>query len=279
MDTKIQRFSDLSSLSKRAAQLVVQAARAAIAHRGWCSIVLSGGTSPKLLYEYLAAPGFSEKIPWDKIHFFWGDERCVSYGHQESNFSLASAALLSKISIPELNIHRMRGEISLPEDSAATYEKELRAFFQSAGDGAALCPLAGNDDPSLCSPVREAGKAVKAHMDRENMFPQFDLVLLGLGADGHTASLFPGDSAVNEKSRWVLAVHAPAGYCPENRITLTLPVINNAQRVFFLVSGKGKTGVAKEVIAQRPGAEKLYPAACVAPRKELVWLIDEGTGA
>ncbi|MEI6125832.1 MAG: 6-phosphogluconolactonase [Pseudomonadota bacterium] len=245
MHTKIERFSDLSSLSQRAAQAIAQTLHAAIEHRGWCSWVLSGGATPGRIYEYLAAPFFSVKMPWDKIHFFWGDERCVPWDTQESNFYLAHTALISKISIPQSNIHRMRGDISPPEYSATSYEQELRAFFQSA-------------------------------MGRENMFPQFDLVLLGLGADGHTASLFPGDETVNENSRWVRAVHAPAGYYPENRITLTLPAINNSQRVFFLVSGKAKAPVVNKVIAGILGAENPYPAACVAPRKELVWFIDEG---
>lgn len=243
----IKRFPDLQCLSNDAATLVVEKVQAAITEKGWCSVVLSGGTSPALLYEYLAAPPFCDALPWGRIYFFWGDERCVSPEDKESNYLTAYRALLSKVSIPSSNTHRIHGELVQAETAAHAYEQDIREFFQ----------------------------ARKQALDLD--MPEFDLLLLGLGADGHTASLFPGDKVLYENKRWVRHVQAPAGFHPKSRITLTLPVINNSVCIFFLVSGKGKAGVLKSIMEGEKDTEHLYPAARVSAQKELVWFIDDGT--
>lgn len=247
MNTSVQFFPDPAALSSAAAQFVAASAAAAVREKGWWSLVLSGGTTPKLLYEYFAKPGFVETIPWDKTHLFWGDERWVPPEHEASNFRMAHEAFIAKLSMPDLNIHRMHGEEASGELAAARYEEELRQFFQTRYPGQGMT------------------------------FPGFDLVLLGLGADGHTASLFPGDSAAIETKHWVVPVHAPQGCYPEARITLTLPVINNARTVLFLVAGAGKAGVLHDILENRTDSEKKYPAARVSGRENVVWFIDEGT--
>ncbi|HYA02238.1 MAG TPA: 6-phosphogluconolactonase [Syntrophobacteria bacterium] len=243
MIPEVRRHSNVESLSLAAAALVVELAEVSLRTRGRFTLVLSGGTSPRMLYELLAQPPFAERMPWSRIYLFWGDERCVPPDHPHSNFGLARQALLSKVPVPAVNVYPMPGAMAPPEAAAAQYEESLRAFFQA----------------------KEA-----------RQFPVFDLLLLGLGKDGHTASLFPGDAALDEELRWTRAVRVTSASPPVPRITLTFPVINRARTVLFLVSGAGKKKVLDEILSAAGKAWLRYPAARVRPSERLLWLTDEG---
>jgi 6-phosphogluconolactonase len=223
---------DVEDLSRKAAEQFVAAARQAIDARARFSVALSGGSTPKGLYSVLATPEFVGQIDWAQVHLFWGDERCVPPDHPESNFRMVKDALLSRIAIPSENVHRMMGEDE-PNRAAADYQEELRRFFSPAG------------------------------------LPRFDLILLGLGEDGHTASLFPGSTALNETESWV--THAYVEKLNAHRLTLTLPVINNGAQVFFLVSGVSKAPIVKEILTN---AASDYPAARIRPADgQLCWFV------
>ncbi len=243
MTPEVRRHSNLESLSLAAAALVVEVARVSVQTRGRFTFVLSGGSSPRMLYERLAEPPFSERMSWSRTYLFWGDERCVPPDHPHSNFGVARQALLSKVPIPAVNVYPMPGAVAPPEAAAVQYEERLRLFFQAG---------------------------------RDFQFPVFDLLLLGLGQDGHTASLFPGDPALEEERRWTRAVRATSASPPVPRITLTLPVINRARTVLFLVSGAGKKKVLDAILSEPEKAALRYPAARVRPSDRLLWLIDEG---
>jgi 6-phosphogluconolactonase len=243
MTPGVHRHPNLESLSLAAAALVAEAAEVSIEARGRFTFVLSGGTSPRTLYERLAQPPFSGRMPWSRTYLFWGDERCVPPEDPHSNFGLARQALLSTVPLPMANVYPMPGAVVPPEAAAFQYEESLRRFFQKGGT---------------------------------RQFPVFDLLLLGLGADGHTASLFPGDPALEEERRWTRAVRVTSASPPVPRITLTLPVINRARTVLFLVSGTGKKGIVDEILFEPEKASGRYPAARVRPSGRLLWLIDEG---
>jgi 6-phosphogluconolactonase len=234
----IRVCEDPAALARRGAEGFAELARRAVAARGRFAVALAGGSTPRGAYARLAAPPFSEAIAWDKLHCFWGDERCVPPGHPDSNYGMASAALLSKVPLPPGNIHRLRGEQADPERAAADYARDLADFFGLAEGG----------------------------------LPRFDLILLGLGEDGHTASLFPGTAALGETRRWVVANDVP--HLSAARLTLTFPVLNNAAHVLFLVSGVAKAAAFREIALGRPGAERL-PAHRVRPADgSLAWLVD-----
>jgi 6-phosphogluconolactonase len=232
MTTDFKVFADLETLSLAAADLVARAAKEAVDSRGRFSMALSGGHTPRRLYELLAQSG---DLPWKHVHCFWGDERCVPPDDLASNYRMAAEALLTKVPIADVNVHRIHGE-GPPEEAARLYEEELRRFFAGA--------------------------------------PSFDLVLLGVGDDGHTASLFPGSETLSELKRWVAAVRAPAGTLPEHRITLTLPVLNAARRVFFLAAGERKAPVVEAIMGNPSSAALAYPAARVDSAGEVLWLLD-----
>jgi 6-phosphogluconolactonase len=200
------------------------------------NLVLAGGSTPRRVYEYLARPEFKKSIPWDVIHFFWGDERCVPSDHEDSNFRMARQALLDPLAIPQENIHRIQGEND-PCAEAARYAQEIERHC-AVGE-----------------------------------LPQFDWILLGLGTDGHTASLFPGMDAVEDPSGiCAVAVHPESG---QKRITLTARVLNQAKRVSFIVTGKSKAKMVAEILNQIPQRQR-YPAAQVQPEQgKLEWLLDE----
>lgn len=200
------------------------------------SLCLSGGNTPKLLYETLAKPEFSSKIPWSKVHIFWGDERFVPKIDQLSNFKMVKTVLLDYISIPEGNIHAVPVELGNSQLAAAAYEKELQSFY--------------------------GGKTFAT-----NKF-LFDVTLLGIGGDGHTASLFPGSDVLKEKTAWVKAVK---GVKPEDRITLTLPALESSKAVAFLVTGHDKSAIMKEVLS----GKSILPAAQVKPQGHLFWFLDQ----
>jgi 6-phosphogluconolactonase len=244
MKPEILTYPSLEDLSRAAAGYICEIAEEAIKERNIFTLVLSGGSTPRLLYEELARQPISKKIDWQKTHVFWGDERYLPPDHPDSNYALAFQALVSKVDIPTANVHRVITERDSANAAAEDYEKTLRHFFQH--------PAGSQDQPYL---------------------PSFDLVLLGLGQDGHTASLFPGDAALEEKYRWVVAVDGASASPPVPRVTLTFPVLNKAECVIFLVSGSSKQDVF-EGIMNNPGTAA-YPAARVRPSGRLLWFIDE----
>jgi 6-phosphogluconolactonase len=238
---EVQIFPDIAALSSAGAAGFAQAAREAVTVRGRFTVALAGGSTPRGLYLQLAANEQSgaSRLPWDRIHVFFGDERCVPPDHPESNFRMASESLLARVPIPPANVHRLRGEDD-PARAAAEAERDLREFF---GTGR----------------------------------PKFDLVLLGLGTDGHTASLFPETEALRESVRLVAANWVPK--LNAHRLTLTLPVLNNAEEIGFLVTGAEKAKVLTEIL--RPSASGFaHPASAVRPTcGRLLWLVDESAAA
>jgi 6-phosphogluconolactonase len=234
MGAEVKIVPDSAALCRAAAQEFQWLAETAVRERGRFAVALSGGNTPRNVYSLLADKNM--KVPWHKVHIFFGDERHVPPQHPESNFRMASESLLSKVPIPPDHVHRICAELDA-ESAARDYELQLREFFRLTNNG----------------------------------WPTFDLVLLGLGDDGHTASLFPGTAAINEKSQAVLAnwVEKFRAF----RITLTFPVLNHASEVLFLVSGEGKAKILHEVL--RPG-ERQYPAQSVQPEAgRLLWLVDQ----
>ena len=210
-------------------------ARAAIAEHGRFTVALSGGSTPRAMFELLASPEFAEDIDWTNVFFFWGDERCVPPDDERSNYHLALNALLAPMAIPETNIFRMRGELE-PHDGAVEYGERLAKFF-----GSRLV---------------------------------LDLVYLGLGPDGHTASLFPRSSALDVLDLPCAAVHVPGNAEAEWRLTLTYPVLNAARCAMFLVESKDKAGVLARVL-EGPTDVANLPAQGIAPAHgTLVWLAD-----
>ena len=203
------------------------------------TVALSGGSTPVRLFKLLAAEPYRSQVPWRSIHFFWGDERNVPPDDPESNFGVANSTLLSLVNVPEDNIHRIKGELDDPVEAAAGYEIELLRFFGLA----------------------------------EGEIPRFDLVLLGMGPDGHTASLFPGTQALSETNRLVVAPWIDK--LQTHRITLTLPVFNKAACIQFLVTGTDKAATLKAVFQGDP-AKPHYPAQLIRPESgDLTWLVDE----
>ena len=255
MEREVRRYPNLKALSSAAAEFMCTLAEESASEHGFFTVALSGGKTPKSLYESLAGPSYAPMMPWPHIHLFWGDERYVPSDHPDSNFAMAFRSLISKVAITPRNVHRIPGEMESPEDAAAAYEKILREFFGSIPEG---------DTHSHAPPVGES-------------FPSFDLILLGMGRDGHTASLFPGDQAIEEEKRWVAAVRTPHGSPPVPRITLTLPVINRARCILFLVSGSGKEEVLRVILKDPNSAARRYPAARVIPDGRVVWFIDGET--
>jgi 6-phosphogluconolactonase len=239
---ELRRLTTPQDLFQAAAEEVIRAATDAVAQRGRFTIALSGGSTPKNLYTLIAANA-SAGLPWDQMFFFWGDERHVPPDHPDSNYRVAKESLLSKVPVPPANIFPIPAENPDASAAAEAYEQTVRKFF-------ALGP---------------------------GEFPRFDLILLGMGPDGHTASLFPETAALQEKSRlvvanWVEKLNA-------SRITLTLPVLNAARCVAFLVSGTDKAAVLHEVLEGSAPAEK-YPSKLVRPTDgRLIWFIDRAAAS
>jgi 6-phosphogluconolactonase len=237
--TDVRVFPDLHKASQALAERLVEVARDVLAAKGRFTLVLSGGKTPHYLYTLLARE-YSTEISWERAHLFWSDERCVSQKSEDSNFAMAYNALISKVPLPSQNIHRIPAETNPPERAAGNYEQMIREFFK---------------------------------LEEEDSF-LFDAMILGVGEDGHTASLFPGSSALVEKRHWVLAVNAPPSFSPQKRITLTLPLINRSRSIFFLASGVKKREVVREILKQQETARRLYPAALIHPLGSVAWYID-----
>lgn len=230
----IQVLPDIDAISREAVNLFITSAERSISAHGRFTVAVSGGSTPIRLFTLLGSKIFADKVEWSRVHFFWVDERCVSKDDKESNFKGAWDSLLSHLPIPETNIHRVKGEES-PADGALEYENDLKSFFGAGG------------------------------------VPVFDLIFLGMGEDGHTASLFPASDSLKESER--LAVPVYVEKLKSWRVTLTLPVLNNARCAVFLVAGKNKATVLKEIIDNQ---SIKYPAGLIRPNGgSLIWLVDE----
>ena len=242
----VEVFAGVGPLIEAAAETLVGRAEAAIRASGRFVVSLSGGSTPNALYELLATPRYVGRIDWTRVDVFWGDERCVPADDPASNYRAARERLLDRLPARS-RVHRIRGEDE-PDMAAAAYERELRATFGTP------------DGP----PRTSAGS-------------RFDLVLLGMGADGHTASLFPGTPAVHESVRWVIAHHPAAA--STWRVTLTPIVFDAAAEVVFLVVGREKAASARHVL-EGPSQSDVYPAQAIAPQAgRLRWLLDDGAAS
>jgi len=236
---EIQRVDDAAALYAAAAALFVRAAADAIRAAGAFTVVLAGGSTPRGLYTQLASdPAFRDAVEWEKVHFFWGDERHVAADHPDSNYRMAHEAMLGRLPVDPAHVWRIKGEYPEASKAAEEYEHNLRSIFRLS----------------------------------RGQLPRFDLVLLGMGPDGHTASLFPGTTALSERRR--LAVSNWVGKFCADRITLTTPVFNNASCVMFLVQGAEKAAALKAVFEKQFEPEQL-PAQLIRPhRGRLLWLVD-----
>ncbi len=231
---------DAAALAARAARFFVEQAEQAVAAKGWARIAISGGSTPKAAFAALAEHGepWRERMPWDKLDLYWVDERCVPPDHPDSNYRMTREALLDHVPLRPEQIHRIEGELE-PEEAAARYEAELRNSFRLKGA----------------------------------KLPRFDLVALGMGPDGHTASLFPRTEALHETKRL-----ATANYAADKgmwRVTLTWPVINQASQVFFLLSGAEKALILNEVFEGPRDVERLPSQLIVPADGILTLLLDE----
>jgi 6-phosphogluconolactonase len=227
-------YPDQEALARNAAAFIVGKVRA---KPGRIALCLCGGTTPRRLYQLLATAEWRDQIPWDRLHWFWGDERFVPASHPQSNYGMTRQALFAAIPTPGEMIHPVPTDLASPGAAAESYQRTLREWYGAA----------------TLDPAR----------------PLFDITLLGLGEDGHTASLFPGDPALAERSRWVVPVPAAR---PEPRVTLTLPVLNASQDSVFLVAGE-----AKHPVLQRIAAGEDLPAARVTATGRLIWMLDRSS--
>ena len=236
----IRIFETAEEVARAAADYFVETAEKSISAEGRFSVALAGGSTPRRTYQLLASEEYRNRLPWSQVHIFFGDERSVPATHADSNYRMAEEAMISLLPIPEPNVHRMVGDGDAVAN-ASLYEGELQAFF----DGAT--------------------------------WPRFNLVLLGMGDDGHTASLFPGTEALNEARAWVVAnwVEKFKTY----RITLTAPAINHAANIVFLVAGAGKAERLPEVL-RGPRNPRQLPSQLIQPVSgSLVWLVDKAAAA
>ena len=228
---RVEIFADPTSLAAHAAEWMILAA---LATEGPCRVSLSGGATPKALYSLLASERFRDRFPWQRVHWYWGDERFVPYDHPESNYRMTREAMLSKVPVPPENVHPIPTDGD-PDEAAQRYERALQEVYGGTS------------------------------FDRAH--PLFDVTLLGLGADGHTASLLPDEPVLDERSRWVAAVSHGR---PEVRVTMTYPTIESSRRVAFLVAGREKAGIFDAI----RGGNSRVPAAQVRPVGELIWFVD-----
>jgi 6-phosphogluconolactonase len=236
----VEVFPDLSALVRAAAERVVGAANEAVQRSGRFAIALSGGSTPRPLYELLGSEAWAARVDWNKVHVFWGDERAVAPDAPQSNYRMAKEALLDRVPILASSVHRIQGELS-PEAAATAYERTLREFFP------------------------------------EHSGASFDVLLLGLGPDGHVASLFPGTPALHETERWVVPNHSPVP--PPERVTLTPPVLNRSRQVLFLVTGADKAERIVEVLDGPFEPERLPAQAIDLVAGTASWFFDRAAAA
>jgi 6-phosphogluconolactonase len=244
VEVTVKVSPDTAALAAATAELFAASAKTAVAARGVARIAISGGSTPKIVFRMLADPSqpFLKDVPWDKLQLYWVDERCVPPDHAESNYRMTKEAMLTQIPLPAENVHRMEGELE-PEEAASKYEAEIRNSFK----------LEGAETPT------------------------FDLVLLGMGPDGHTASLFPHTEGLHEMARIVIPNHVPQK--DAWRVTLTWPVIVQGREVVFLIEGKEKTEMVKTVFTG-PYEPETYPAQLIRPASgKLTLMMDVAAAA
>jgi 6-phosphogluconolactonase len=236
----LEVLADEAAVAQRGAELLADDAHEAVAQRGPFAVALSGGSTPRRLYELLGREPLRLQVPWQQVHLLWGDERCVPPDSPESNYRMADEAFVGHVPVPSDNVLRIRGEDD-PAKAAIAYEMSLRGLGRTTGVTALGAPI-------------------------------IDLVLLGIGTNGHTASLFPHSSALRVVERLAVAAEVPeVGW----RITLTVPVINAARHVVFVVTGEEKAAVLARIL-QGPARGDELPAQLIAPRPgRLTWLLDE----
>ncbi|MGL5793893.1 MAG: 6-phosphogluconolactonase [Waterburya sp.] len=235
MNRIIEVLADKSSLVERSQEIILSRLQTAIESRERFTIALSGGSTPKPIYEALA----TQSLPWEKIHIFWGDERYVPKTHSDSNQLMARQAWLDKVSIPDSNIHPLNTTAGDPIQDAQLHEAELQQFFQT----------------------------------QPGEIPVFDLILLGMGDDGHTASLFPHTEALTVRDRLITVGNKDG----QPRLTFTVPLINHARCVMFVVAGASKRPALKEIFATEAD-EMNYPSRLIQPQGEHLWLLDQAAG-
>ena len=228
----VEVAKDPEALARRAAEWITDLAAAS---RDRFAISLSGGSTPRRLYQLLAESPYRNALPWNRVHWFWGDERFVPWDHPDSNYGMVHAALIGRVPVPPGNIHGIP-TTGAPADAAAAYERVLKSYYGSE-----------NLDPAR---------------------PLFDIQILGLGPDGHTASLIPGTSVLEERRRWVAEV---TGGRPEPRITLTYPALESSRHTAFLVAGADK----RETLSRALAGDEALPAARIHPVGEVIWFVDE----
>jgi 6-phosphogluconolactonase len=237
-----QVYPDPATLARAAAELFRSVAAVAVGARGQCSVALSGGSTPRAMFQLLAEPPFREAIDWSRLEVFWGDERCVPPDDERSNYRMADEALLSKVPVPADHVYRIRGEAEDLEAAASEYEAEIRRVVPAWPSGV----------------------------------PAFDLVLLGLGADGHTASLLPGSRLIEETERLVAVTDIQRE--GTTRLTITAPLILKARTIAVLVAGQDKAEALHEVL-QGAYAPERYPAQLLRARSDVRWLVDAAAGS
>lgn len=222
---------------KGVANYWLEAALTTVESDGKFVVALSGGNTPQKLFSYVTKDYYRSRFPWAKMYFFWVDERCVPPQHPDSNYGMTKEYLLSKVPVPESHVFRMPGETMPPQTGAKAYENAMKAFFK---------------------------------LDKS--FPHLDLILLGMGEDGHTASLFPGTDALQNSERWIVSNYVAAK--STTRLTMTFPIINDAKRVAFLCTGASKAGIVRDVFRDDISPTR-YPAQRVKPANgELLWFLD-----
>lgn len=241
---EIYTYPTVDVMNDAVVKAVTQKATAAIEHHHAFHLALAGGSTPKSIYELMAREPYCSNLPWDKMHFYFGDERCVPADHTDSNYRMTRQALLSKVPVPESNVHPIVVDLQDVAASAKRYEDEL-----------------------------------KSHLPRNDSVSVFDLVLLGIGDDGHTASLFPGTPILKETAKWVDAVYVEK--FDAWRISLTYPIINAAANVFVIAAGSGKSDILKNVIVgeRKESGDFQYPVQGIQPAGDLVWYLDRAAAA
>lgn len=238
---ELRVYSDREHIASAAAELFVKLATESIRARGWFRVALSGGSTPRRVYELLATDAFSRRVDWDHVDIFWGDERYVPADDRDSNYRMTYEAVLRHVPAPAANIHRVPTEISPPPAAAAAYEDNIRQSFGEL-----------------------------------HSMPQFDLIYLGLGTNGHTASLFPRSPALQERSRLVVADFVPD--VDQWRISMSAPLFNHGRTVAFLITGEEKARLLREVLLGPLDPDRL-PAQLIAPEGKLLWLVDDAAAA
>jgi 6-phosphogluconolactonase len=235
MNPTLRIFPNTEALNNAAAEALASLARQVVLEKGRATIALAGGSTPQAIYQLLAAE-YREKIPWAQVHLFWGDERYVPMNDPNSNYRMVRESLLAHVPIPAQNVHHMSTEFAQPKKAARCYEQTLHDFFGE--------PL-----------------------------PRFDLILLGLGKDAHCASLFPESPALRERKG--LVVVAEGSQPPKLRLTLTFPVINQAQNIYFFVAGEDKAPALKSTL-EDPRDPQKFPAQAIQPLNgQVIWWVDD----